>query len=503
MTAPPTASPDRAARGQGPTFWVIVAVILAIGCALRIVSALGDLSIDEVWSLYILDWFAQSRDDAAIMVLAGHDNTHPVNTIYMALVRGIWGAEPAAIVYRALSVVAGSLAVVLAAGLAMQRSGVETVFAALLVAMSYPLIHYSGEARGYALMLTMALGALWALERWLDTGSASARFWFVFCATVGVLSHLMFVLALAALGLMALASGRVGLDGRRVPLGQLVSFFLAPGIVATAYLLYFLMFGIYGSSEPTDAVESAGTLAGYMIGVGTLFWNTPILSIFVVLTVLAVAVVAASRSPRLVFDIAIIFVIPLVLIVADLVRYPQPRYFLLAALFALLAIARLLAWLADGGVVKRVLVSLLVVGYVAGQVMLLRNFFDDGRGAYSAAIAQMMAVPASEYPVMVGGNQDYRLAMMTRYFAAKAGHGEDLIYINDDSTMPLTWFVQENRFQHGNFPMAQWIERPDGRVAYELVWTTRPWGLSGQTWALYLPTPWAEDLLDEEGGDGG
>ncbi len=502
MTTQPSTSPVQASDRQDPAFWVVLAVIVLTGFVLRIGGALGDLSIDEVWSLYILDWYAQSRDDAAIMVLAGHDNTHPVNTAFMAIVRGICGGEPAAVIYRSLSVAAGSAAVVLAAGLALRRSGAEAIVAALLIAMSYPLIHYSGEARGYALMLTMALGALWALERWLDKESASARLWFALCATIGVLSHLMFVLALAALGLMALASGRLGLKGRRVPFGRLVSFFLAPGIVAAAYALYFLMYGIYGSSEPTDVVESAGAMAGYVIGIGLPSTYMLSLNVFVALTVVAVAVVVASRSPRLVFDIGIIFVIPLVLIVADLVRYPQPRYFLLSALFALLVVARLLAWMIDRGQVMRGLAALLVLGYVGGQVMMLRSFFDDGRGAYAAATAQMMAVPTTEYPVRVGGNQDYRLAMMTRYFAAKAGHGEDLIYINDDSTMPLTWYVQEDRHQFGRFPTAQWVERPDGRTAYELVWATRPWGLSGQAWALYRPTPWAEEMLREEGGGG-
>ncbi|MEM7121056.1 MAG: glycosyltransferase family 39 protein [Pseudomonadota bacterium] len=501
MTTPSTVSPDQAARGQGLTLWVILAVILVVGCALRVVSALGDLSIDEIWSLYILDWYAQSRDDAAILVLAGHDNTHPVNTIYMAVVRGISGSEPAAVVYRALSVVAGSLAVVLAAGLALQRSGIEAVFAAMLVAMSYPLIHYSGEARGYALMLTMAIGALWALERWLDTESPSARLWFALCATVGVLSHLMFVLALAALGLMALASGRVGLSGRRVPLGQLVSLFLAPGVVAVGYALYFLMFGIYGNSEPTDVVESAGALAGYSIGTGMPFPYALSLVVFVVLA--AFAIVVAPRSPRLVFDSAIIFVVPLVLILADLVHYPQPRYFLLSALFALLAFARLLGWLVNRGHAMRGLAVLLVVAYIGGQVMLLRSFFNDGRGAYGTAVAQMMAVPDADYPVRVGGSQDYRLAMMTGYFARKAGHSDDLIYINDDSSMPLTWYVQEDRHQIGDFPLAQWVDRAGGRVAYELVWVTRPWGLSGQAWALYRPTPRAEQMLSGEGEGGG
>jgi len=78
---------------------------------------------------------------------------------------------------------------------------------------------------------------------------------------------------------------------------------------------------------------------------------------------------------------------------------------------------------------------------------------------------------------------------MTRYFAAKDGCGDDLIYVDDDSSLPLTWYVEEDRLGEAAFSQAITVERPGYANRFELVAVYPIWGLSGQAWALYRNSP--------------
>ena len=62
----------------------------------------------------------------------------------------LFGPSAHSITYRIPAVLAGVGTVVMAGWISSRRGRLEALSAMLLVAASYPLIHYSSEARGYA-----------------------------------------------------------------------------------------------------------------------------------------------------------------------------------------------------------------------------------------------------------------------------------------------------------------------------------------------------------------
>ena len=103
------------------------------------------------------------------------DNNHQLNTLWLYVL----GDQHHWVVYRIPALVAGLLAVAVASAIGRHRSRAEGVFAAALgVAVSFMMVVYSTEARGYALVLLFALLAFIALRRYLDTPSVGAAAWF-------------------------------------------------------------------------------------------------------------------------------------------------------------------------------------------------------------------------------------------------------------------------------------------------------------------------------------
>ena len=159
-----TAPVDQPAGLSTSSRVLLLDVLLAAAAALRLVAADGDLWLDEIWSLDNLALAMTRPTLADRLPLLFHDNTHPVNTLYLALV----GPGAGALAYRALSVFAGVAAVATAAAIGWRRTPLEGLISAALVAISYPMVHYSSEARGYGVMLFAALAAVWLMEAYLE-----------------------------------------------------------------------------------------------------------------------------------------------------------------------------------------------------------------------------------------------------------------------------------------------------------------------------------------------
>jgi uncharacterized membrane protein len=102
---------------------------------------------------------------------------------------------------RLLSAVAGTAAIPvlcwIGARMFSPRAG---LVAAALAALSPLHVHYSQEARMYALMPPLALGVLYGLHQLLSAPSPRALAGFVFCATAGLYLHYFFFFLLPLAG---------------------------------------------------------------------------------------------------------------------------------------------------------------------------------------------------------------------------------------------------------------------------------------------------------------
>jgi hypothetical protein len=133
------------------------AAILLLALILRILGARGELWLDELWSLKLIDEVKARHD---LFWGLAVDNNHYLNTLYLYLV----GADAPVLVQRGLSIALGT-ATVAVAGLAMRRSGAAGMLGAMvLFAVSYPMVNYGSEARGYAGLILMTLLALMLTE---------------------------------------------------------------------------------------------------------------------------------------------------------------------------------------------------------------------------------------------------------------------------------------------------------------------------------------------------
>jgi uncharacterized membrane protein len=161
--------------------WSAVAAIAFVGLLLRLPGSSGDLWLDEIWSLDLVEKIT-SIDQ--IFWRINHDNNHFLNSAYLYLV----GPHASPLVHRALSIGLGVATVFATAAVTADRGRGTQLIASLLFAISYPMVHYGSEARGYSGLVLFTLLSILCLQRRLD-GRGSAITLGV-AITLGLLSHL-------------------------------------------------------------------------------------------------------------------------------------------------------------------------------------------------------------------------------------------------------------------------------------------------------------------------
>jgi uncharacterized membrane protein len=175
-------------RGSSRAPLVLLILLIVLAAILRIFATRNDLWLDEIISLGIVD---QLKSPWQIFSAVHSDNNHYLNTLYMYSVRG----QNYAPIYRYLSVVFGVAVIPAGYWLLARRSQVDAVIFAVLLTCSYPLIHFSSEARGYSGALLGSVLACGALVRWMESREAAkSSFWYGaaygLAVALAVLSHL-------------------------------------------------------------------------------------------------------------------------------------------------------------------------------------------------------------------------------------------------------------------------------------------------------------------------
>jgi hypothetical protein len=126
--------------------------------ALIVAAAVGDLWLDEIWSIEIV---RAASGPMEIFTRFHHDNNHVLNTLFLWLV----GAQNTLFLYRLFAVVSGMVALLLVGYLARDWGFAEALLGVVLTGTSYPLVLYFSEARGYAPAIMFALISCALLRR--------------------------------------------------------------------------------------------------------------------------------------------------------------------------------------------------------------------------------------------------------------------------------------------------------------------------------------------------
>jgi hypothetical protein len=456
---------------------VFFSALLVAAAVVRIVPALGDFWLDEIWTYFSV----RSLDTATgVFTRIHHSNNNHLNSLLFYWI----GERPDWFVYRIPSLAAGIGTVALAAVLAGRLGRLEAAFAALLTGACFALIHFSSEARGYSLAVFFALAATFFLQRELERPRRASGWLFGACAILGFLSHLVFLFYYA--GAVAQSAWRLlrKSGARRAAVLRLARLHALP-IAAFAWL-YAVDLRILevGGGNPTDFSALCARTLGYALGLPAI----PGLALPYLLFAGAIGIAGLWLAWRegddtwILMAIAI-FVAPLVVLGLLRPQVVAVRYFLIAITLLLLLASRLLAALYRAGGWRRGLCLVAAAFFLIGNAAHTVPFLEHGRGGYSEAVL-FMARHTDGPRIVVGSDHDFRNEMVLRYYKRRLPEGKILVYYPRGS-WPRggpEWLIEQRARRPD--PLPRRIRVDEGN-RYELAAEFDHAAISGFHWALY------------------
>ncbi len=456
----------------------LLAVIVLCGCAVRVLSARAEFWLDEIWSW---EFSRLAKTPWDIFFVLKHDNNHILNTLMLWL----WPAGLPWPLYRAHSIIAGTLAIVAAWRFGGRFGAATGLLTALLIAACPWLVWSSAEARGYALMVLCVFVAADALHRTLS-GSTRAAPVFWIASVMGVLAHPTFLHASFGFGLWAWAAAlRESTMAHRArslawSQGPVLAAFVVLGIVVfsdrmiggapatplASVVARLLAVGIGGPPSPlAGAPWIAASLLGLALGLATLHRRgDPAVWLFIGAAVCMPLFVVLIQRPPFLFE----------------------RY--LFAAWALGAVPMALgieyAARAAGERWKRPALALIVVAILLGDAYHVARFIRVGRGDFVGAARWMLDHDAGAV-VQVAGNLPLRIEKYVRFYAPYlSSSGHTLTYAPPQKTAEraIDWLLIER--MEGAPPPGAFMHDNIGN-SYKREWFSPARGLGSWNWAVF------------------
>lgn len=454
------------------TAWILI--IALVGAVLRIAAASGALWLDEAWSAVLAN---DVQTPLGVFVQINHDNNHHLNSLWLQTV-GL-GAPP--LVARALSVLCGSMGVVVAGLIGARRSHAAGIVTALLFALSPLMVTLGSEARGYAPMTLMVLVSAWYIDRYLSgEADADRPLTLAICFFVGALFQLTMVFAVCALiGWPVLAlcqrhGWKRGLADAARLLGPAVIALIAAFAIAFApAMLGGVEFRFGSRQEFTMLLFLRGTidLLGYAVGL-------PVISFFLPAgAIVAVMLARSLPTPRLAFYALAVVAFPLAVASLHMMNAGHARYYLLSGLALLLLGGELVAACLRAGGWKALAGGGALLAFSGASMATNLELIRNQRGDPGAAVQAMAARAPTGTSVMI--ERETGLALL-RVAAAEARYP-----LSIGTGCPATRFVFSDWFN--GEPDAPPVLRRCG-VAYRAIASMDGTGMSAQNWTLYERT---------------
>lgn len=467
----------------------LAVLCVALGVWLRYRGALGELWLDEIWSLNFATTHMNVWHEAFWKII--HDNNHPLNTLWLFLA----GPDKAAWFLRLPAIVAGGLSIAVA-GWIMDKNGAAPMLSAmLLMAVLYPLVHFGSEARGYGLMILFLLIAFGAVERARDN-PAAMKWLFAVAVTLGTWSHLS-ILPIAFFLAVAYAYTHWRDHGGFWSAIQATLSFCTPVTAGLSVVLAGIyagykdqMFDWYGG-RATDCPEigcfsaALDELIGYTLGGITTVPPGLLAGLSVILIAGAVVWLSVLRHPRAALYAFAFFGVSGLYIALGQPNVPYGRYFIgLFALVPLLLADVIGAMRQQGRLCHRMGIGVLLV-LVGVSLWTTVPFSRDGRGHYRAAF-DLIAREATAQPQAIGTDMVFRTQTLFSHAAMRKGLDFKATYIPAPSiaTAKPDWFVGILPQKNG-MPSGRCFRNDNGRVAYGLVQVFKYWGVAGIDIGVY------------------
>jgi hypothetical protein len=443
-----------------------------------VAAARGDLWFDELLSL---SFARRAHSIADIFVRLHYDNNHPLNTLYLH-----WaGVHETLFIYRSFAVLSGICSVLLVGFIAGRRWGPpEALCGMVLAGTSYPLLLYFSEARGYAPEIFFALAAYALLQENLRRFHPARLVLFWAASVLGILSHATFIMATMAFCAASLAHEIQAEGSLRQKALRFAVHHAPPLVFFAGWYAFFLRDMVIAGGPVYTKWAVIAQASALLMG----FPDAP--GFIAAAAICVVAIVAAglvslrrARDDQWLFFLAMLFLSPVLVLIAAHPTYLYFRYFILCFPFFYLLLSHLAcrcwrAWPDRWRWLPVAAVAMLV----AGQTPRVHALVTLGRGSYSKALARI-AECSSGGVVRIGSDHDFRNHLLFGFYASRVPGGGALRYVEqpDWGEIPPDWLIIHSQDLS--------YQPPGGLVAggrgYRLTDEYRFSGVSGWSWFLF------------------
>ena len=446
--------------------------LMGVGAVVRWMGARNELWLDEILSLNTVRKLGSPWE---VFTRIHWDNNHYLNSLYLYFVRG----ETDSVVLRGFSIVCGVLTILAAWWLGSQVGRrVRWVFAGM-VACSYPLIHFSSEARGYGgavlgMVLACAAACTWMRERgwWMGIVYGVA-------VGFGVLSHLTAVLVWGPLAVGSLVYVLMGKGKVRGVLGWVGMNLIPAGVMGWLWWVDLREVQALGGPAMGLGHGMARLMALSFGWRGCGGGRVCILVVGWGMVVVWQVWVWVREGNWLGLGVGLVAVMPVVCMVVVTPTFFSPRYFLVVVPFVYLAVA---AWGVRVMSGRGVWVGVVLMGlFVVGEGVLYGEFLRVGRGHVGAGLRFIAESTPGPF-LNVASSQDFRAQVELMYYRGVTGnrpvsyvrHGDEGFFVPD-------WYIVQ-----GAGYDAEGAERIEpGGARWERVGYFGASELSGQAWTVY------------------
>lgn len=451
---------------------------------LIVLAARGDLWLDEIWSI-TYSWKCNTLRE--IITQFRYDNNHLLNTFYLYLL----DKQSSLYIYRLPAIISGIGSLYLLICIAGQKGHLEKLFVIFLAGISYPLILYFSEARGYAPAIFFALLSFLFLSKCIEKLTPTRLCIFWSAATLGFLAHLSSVTVLLSLILLSCFQIIRQPCCRHKKAADLAAIFLVPIMAVLALYMLFVRHMEIGGGPEYSYLQVLGKATTLMLGLpdGGIF-NTVSSALFFITVFAATRALYRQKDPDCFFYPSILIISPSLLLITTRPEYLYFRYFIVCFPFFYLLLAYFLSHLyrSHPQTIFRGLILLVTALIVAGNLSRIVPLLVYGRGNYRQAIA-FIARNSSDKILKIGSDQDFKnKTILTYYMQFFPDYRLD--YINQDQwkTKQPDWLLFHSQDQQYS-PYRQ--VRISATDLYQLQAAFRYGGISGWNWFVYQAGPYA------------
>lgn len=455
---------------------MLAGIGIVLGSIMILFAARGDLWMDEIWSLFFAE---AAKTPWELLTVYKHDNNHLLNTLFLYFL----GNQQHLILYRMLAILSGIASLLMIRSIALRWGRIESLFAVLLAATSYPLILYFSEARGYAPAMLFGLLSLFIILKAQDHHRPVNVVFFWVASILGVLSHLTFVIVFLSLALYVVHH-EYGSDAS-LPMRswRAARYLLVPAVFITAFSVFYARNMSIGGGPAVDTFAVVGQGMTTLLGLPQALWYLALPMVLLLVTSIAFFL-WKSHSALWSFYSSVLLVSPALMITLFRPDYVHFRYFILCFPFYYLALSFLLAKLYRAKAKAwRPLVFMIFGLFIFGNAIRIIPLFHDGRGNYRSIVREMANASLSNV-ITVGSDNDFRNKMVLSFYARFLPSAKTIQYVDQQSwsNMPPEWLIVHSLDELTE--PEPWLSIEDGRM-YRLTKAARFSGNSGFSWFLY------------------